>query len=114
MLKCERASFTPEIVKASPSWDIWSFGLVMVQLLLGKCMHLPNFEKADDAILKKLIAFDHKVLKQILDQVYQVAGLDAADLISKLLRKNPKDRPKNMEEVLNHQYFQVLTIYVNE
>lgn len=111
--KSERASFTPEIVKASPTWDIWSFGLVMVQLLLGKCMHLPNFEKADDAVLKKLIAFDNAVLKHILDRVYHVAGLDAADLISKLLRKNPRDRPKNMEEVLNHQYFQVLTIYVN-
>ena len=51
--------FAPGDCKADPSWDIWSFGLLMGQL----CLHqsrvlLPNFEEAQDAHLKNLHKFD--------------------------------------------------------
>ena len=51
--------FSPEDCVADPSWDIWSFGLLMGQL----CLHqsrvlLPNFEEAQDAHLKNLNKFD--------------------------------------------------------
>jgi len=104
--------FIAEKCKATPAWDMWGFGLLMVQLLLGRCMHLPNFEKADDAILKKLHCYDDDALRNICNHVNAVVGHDAADLIEMLLKKDPSERPQSMEEVLAHKYFQVLTIYI--
>jgi serine/threonine protein kinase len=91
-------SFNACSVVAHPSWDIWSFGLVMVQLLLGRCMALPNFEKAEDAILKKLHKYDDDSLGVICNQLKTVAGEEVADLVHKLLQKDPKLRPKSFGE----------------
>ena len=106
------ATFVAERCQATPQWDMWGFGLIMVQLLLGRCMLLPNFEKADDAILKKLHTFNDKTLDNICTLVSNTAGPDAANLIAKLLQKDPSRRPKSFIEVLEHDYFQALTIYV--
>ena len=47
--------FCPQKVVSDPTWDIWSFGLIMGQLVLGQSMVLmPNIEKATDAHLKNL------------------------------------------------------------
>jgi len=62
VIVCPRL-FAPEKCIASPAWDMWGFGLVMVQLLLGRCTSLPNFEKADDAILRNLYYYDESTLK---------------------------------------------------
>lgn len=104
--------FIAEKCQATPQWDMWGFGLVMVQLLLGRCMLLPNFEKAEDAILKKLHNYDGNQLRQICKQLNLVAGQEASDLVMKLLQKDPNLRPKSMEEILSHKYFEALTIYV--
>ena len=104
--------FVPERCEATPQWDMWGFGLLMVQLLLGRCMLLPNFEKAEDAILKKLHKHDANALRKICNQLTAVAGRDATDLVMSLLQRDPNLRPKSMEEILAHKYFQVLTIYV--
>ncbi len=107
-----RVYFVPERCEATRQWDMWGFGLLMVQLLLGRCIFLPNFEKAEDAVLKKLLNYDSKALQKICDELRAVAGNDASDLARLLLQKDPSLRPKSMEEVLAHKYFQVLTIYV--
>lgn len=106
------ATFAPEKCKATPQWDMWGFGLIMVQLLLGRSILLPNFETAEDAILKKLYSHDEETLRKICTQLNRVAGHDASDLVMLLLQKDPSLRPKSFEEVLAHKYFQVLTIYV--
>lgn len=60
----ESFEFNPEQCEATPSWDVWSFGLIMGQLVLGQSMVLlPNFEKASDAHLKKLYKYDDKALQ---------------------------------------------------
>ncbi len=56
--------FCPQECKASTSWDIWSFGLIMGQLVLGQSMVLmPNIEKATDAHLKNLHQYDDAAVK---------------------------------------------------
>lgn len=56
--------FRPSQCHASTSWDIWSFGLIMGQLVLGQSMVLlPNFEKAADAHLKNLHQYDDSAVK---------------------------------------------------
>lgn len=55
----ESLEFCPQECIASTSWDIWSFGLIMGQLVLGQSMVLlPNIEKASDAHLKNLHNYD--------------------------------------------------------
>lgn len=55
----ESLEFNPKQCIATTSWDIWSFGLIMGQLVLGQSMVLlPNFEKASDAHLKNLHQYD--------------------------------------------------------
>ena len=49
--------FAPEKVMASPAWDIWSFGLLMVELILGKTPLLPSFADSDDEFIRQLMLF---------------------------------------------------------
>lgn len=98
--------FSPTQCYASTTWDIWSFGLIMGQLVLGQSMVLlPNFEKATDAHLKNLHQYDVAAVRKISDAARRVSGDEAADLLSDLLQPLPEDRPQSMDEVLNHQYF---------
>mmetsp|Transcript_1125 Transcript_1125/g.2036 ORF Transcript_1125/g.2036 Transcript_1125/m.2036 type:complete len:1002 (-) Transcript_1125:6842-9847(-) len=103
-------AFSPERVQASVAWDMWGFGLIMTQLLLGNCMHLTTFEKAEDAIMKKLYCYDDIVLQRICNQLEKTVGKQASDLVNLLLQKDPTKRPPSMEDVLVHPYFQVLTV----
>jgi serine/threonine protein kinase/ankyrin repeat protein len=105
-----KITFSPERVEASVAWDMWGFGLIMTQLLLGQCMHLTNFEKAEDAVIKKLYRYDNIVLQKICNQIDSTVGSRAADLVYLLLQKDPTKRPRSMEDVLEHQYFQELTV----
>jgi len=75
-------------------------------------MHLTNFEKAEDAVMKKLQYFDDEALQNICNQLYNAVGKEATDMIYLLLQKDPSKRPQSMDEVLKHPYFESLTIYV--
>ena len=103
-------AFVPERCMATTQWDMWGFGLIMVQILMGRCMLLPNFEKADDAIMKNLFKYNQSTLKSICEQLERIAGADAAELAMKLLQKNPTRRPKSFEDILDHDYFKAITI----
>ncbi len=49
--------FAPEKVMASPAWDVWSFGLLMVELILGKTPLVPAFAGSDDEFVERLMMF---------------------------------------------------------
>jgi len=106
------ATFSPGGVQASVAWDMWGFGLIMTQLLLGRCINLTNFETPKDAVTKKLQHYDGKVLQAICNQILSTIGREAADIVYLLLQKDPAKRPKSMEDVLSSPYFEKLTIYV--
>ena len=113
MLKDDaKLSFHPERITTKVSWDMWGFGLIMVQLLTGRCTQLSNFEKAPDAVMKKLYIHDDIVLTSICEQLYNTVGKEAADLAMLLLQRDPVKRPISMNEVLQHPYFRSSTIYV--
>lgn len=97
--------FTPERCIASPSWDAWSFGLIMVQLLIGRCVYLPNFEKAEDALLYNLSSYNLSKLKKIHDQLQEAVGRSAADLVSRLLNPEAEERLSSFDEIMRHPYF---------
>jgi hypothetical protein len=102
--------FAPEEVRAHPTWDIFGFGLVMAQLLLGQSMVLlPNFERPEDAHLKRLYFYDQVALKKIVTAALKTSGLLAAELLEKCLQPFPENRPQSMELIMNDPFFQVKT-----
>ena len=98
--------FDPEHCVADPSWDIYLFGLVMGQLILGQSMVLlPNFEKAADAHLKNLNHFNYDQLLKIQVAAKKVTGRKASTLLGRCLQPAPEDRPRSMSEILKDPYF---------
>uniref|UniRef100_A0A7S1BXE3 Protein kinase domain-containing protein n=1 Tax=Corethron hystrix TaxID=216773 RepID=A0A7S1BXE3_9STRA len=98
--------FAPERCIASAAWDVWSFGLIMGQLLLGRNVNLlPNSEKSEEALMRNLYFYDKSAAKKIRESVRESAGEQAGDLISRLLHPAPEMRPSTMTKVLRHKYF---------
>ena len=113
------AYMPPELVKVEnkePVWvsgavahasiDVWSFGVIMYQLVTEK-VHLWGdggvdwYDQLDKAGLKKLANWDSGDVKEKLAHVN--AG-PARDLLTKLLNKKPDKRP-SMDEVLEDAFF---------
>ena len=100
--------FAPEEVRAHPTWDIFSFGLIMAQLLLGQSMVLlPNFERPEDAHLRRLYHYDTVALEKIVAAALKTSGLLAAELLEKCLQPFPENRPQSMESIINDPFFQI-------
>ena len=78
--------------------DVWSAGIIMYYLLIGKkpftTFYLDDLDYNFDEILEKEVSFPEDII--ISEQ--------AQDLIKKLLNKNPKERIK-LEEILEHDFF---------
>lgn len=89
--------------KVHTSWDIWGLGLIMVQLFLGSCPYVPNFEKSEDALLRNLQHFNCSILQTITDHIAEI-NEDAADLVGKLMQPDPLKRP-DIKEIQKHRYF---------
>ena len=70
-----------------------------------KVQDLPNFEKAEDALLHNLSEFDESKLKKVIALMDKAVGPSAADLVSQLLHPRPENRLSSFEKILDHQYF---------
>uniref|UniRef100_A0A7S1G3W0 Protein kinase domain-containing protein n=1 Tax=Corethron hystrix TaxID=216773 RepID=A0A7S1G3W0_9STRA len=104
--KKQKLKFSPEKCIASPVWDVWSFGLLMAQLILGRSTDLPSFDKnEEEENLYKLYAFKSPSMLRVTEEVRKVAGDNAADLISKMLHPSPEHRMSTMSKALQHKYF---------
>jgi len=97
--------FAPEKVMSSPSWDVWSFGLLMAELILGRTPLLPCFADSDDDFVEKLTLFEDMQVATIREEVRESAGDLAADLVARLLHPKPQERIESMAKVLQHKYF---------
>jgi len=97
--------FVPEKVMASPIWDIWGVGLIMAQLLLGKTKLLPCNADTDEEFLEAIVEFDDIKVSAISEEVREVAGDLAADLVARLLHPKPQQRIGTVSKMLQHKYF---------
>lgn len=86
----------PEVIKQTghdKSVDVWCIGALIFELLTGNC----PFNGMTDSIL-----YDH-ILKNKIDWPKDI-NLEAKDLISKILRTEPKDR-LSLNDMLKHPFF---------
>ena len=73
--------------------DIWSIGVLMFELLFG---YTPFNDKNTQELYKNIETLNIKLLNGISPL--------AKDLIEKILKLNPQERP-SLEDILNHQWF---------
>ena len=93
------------LLPASESIDIWSYGILFFTLCTGNSLYKVN--RDDDlcepsAVLMAATTTDEQLRDLILRRVHDPI---ASDLLQNLLRKNPEDRPSSMEKVLEHSFF---------
>ncbi len=93
-----------DLVEASPSLDLWSFGIFLFQLLTGASLFKANRDDDLDGpeAMHELAEWDNFKKPEKLKNV---ADGTARDLLSKLLSVKASERPKSMVEVLEHSFF---------
>jgi hypothetical protein len=101
-----------DLIEASPAIDIWSFGVLLYNLCTEQSL-LP-VDRADDladaeSMSKAATWTDNELERKI--RCANIIGSDVVeakvvkDLLCKLLRVNPQDRPKSMSDVLGDPLF---------
>lgn len=97
-------------VLVDPSIDIWGFGRLAYDVLVGHPL-IPFDRNKDTAhdqkALLKIMHWSALDLVEARSQLRQV-GLpeSGVDLIAKCLAKDPKARPSNMDEILGSMFFE--------
>jgi serine/threonine protein kinase len=98
-----------ETYPVSPGIDIWAFGKLMFEVLVGKPLIPRDTEKHirnDHRYLTILGCWNEDDLVQAVSMMEDTGnGTLAADLISHCLCKRPEQRPQSMEEVLSHPFW---------
>ena len=96
-------------ITASSSLDIWAFGRLMYEVLVGRPLMPLDFHEDVKQDQKYLYCLGNWNQDNLIDIVTSIEdsgnGTLAADLISHCLGKRPELRPKSMEEVLSHPYW---------
>jgi hypothetical protein len=95
---------------ADPSFDMWSFGVLLYLLITGQTLFNNNQEdNLDDQDLIRLCNWTDGDLQAALRKVHSPRGGKyqplGRDLLENLLRPDASKRPKTMDEVLDHPFF---------
>ena len=109
-----KSSDDSETVLASEQFEFWYFGLLLLQLLSSNAPTLWQCDQADDI----LEAFDLRSLAYLWDSLkLQRIGKSlkqgdkrwaaAADLALWCLQANASRRPRNMQQIFMHKFFDV-------
>jgi serine/threonine protein kinase len=100
---------------ADPSIDIWSFGQVCYESLVGK--PLVEFDRTkspsnDVASLLQIMEWDQSNMERVFTELLE-SGIEesGAELITSCLFPKPQDRPANMDEILEHRFWRDMRKY---
>lgn len=98
-----------ETLTARPSIDIWAFGQVCYESLMGRPLVEYDRMKSpseDVAALLQIMEWDQSNMQHVFSDLLE-SGIEesGADMITSCLFPNPVDRPASMQEVLDHPFW---------
>ena len=107
-----QASGQPELVVASENFDIWYFGLLLLQLSTKNAPTVWRSDQADniteESDMHSLAYYWDVVKLNIIGRMMKKADqkwVPAADLVLYCLQANAARRPQSMEQVFQHKLF---------
>ncbi|KAG7368774.1 ankyrin repeat domain protein [Nitzschia inconspicua] len=107
-------SFVENLI-ALPSIDIWAFGQVCYEALMGR--PLVEYDRTkrpseDVAALLQIMEWDQSNMQSVFSDLLE-SGIEesGADMITSCLFPNPEDRPASMQEVLDHPFWMDMKKY---
>jgi serine/threonine protein kinase len=90
-----------ELVPASYTHDVWSFGIVLYQLFTGcSFFHADNNDNIDEEQMKELFNFTEEFKQKKLSRI---TDLIARNLIAQMLSKDTTKRP-TMARIMKHPF----------
>ncbi|GMI02499.1 hypothetical protein TrST_g7336, partial [Triparma strigata] len=93
-----------ELIRSSPQYDMWSFGVMLYFMCTGH--QLFKSDRDDDLTtvdgLIHLAGWSDDALEEKLKDVDDEA---AKEVLKALLKPNVEDRPKDMKEVMDYEFF---------
>jgi len=106
---------TFQSIQANPSIDIWAFGKLAYETLVGEPLvpFNPSLPAHEDALsLLEIVEWDQSCLKRVFTGLL-VSGVteSCAELITSCLFPNPKDRPVSMEAILQDPFWSDMRQY---
>ena len=92
-------------VESSAAFDMWSLGTVLFTLVTGSQLFKVNRDDDlnDGEAMEALMSWDEK--KHLPKLLGSIENPPVKDLLIRLLARSPEDRPKDIEEVLQHDFF---------
>jgi serine/threonine protein kinase len=100
---------------ADPSLDIWAFGKLAYEALVG--LPLVEFDEtkrpSEDVVsLLEVMEWDQTNMKDVFTLLLDCGITESgADLITSCLFPRPEDRPRSIEEILSNQFWKEMRQY---
>ena len=98
------------IVKANVGIDIWAFGLLLYYLYTGQPLLPVNRDDdlADAESMMRAASWSDRELERKIEAMHVMGETNVdslKELLKKILKVNPADRPISMEDILDHPFF---------
>ncbi len=104
-----------QTVEATPSFDIWAFGKLAYETLVGRPLvdFDPTKKLMDDvASLLEILEWDQSSMKRIFTDLLNSGVTDScAELVTSCLFPRPEDRPASMDVILNDPFWKDMRQY---
>jgi len=100
------ASLAPSL-KAEPAVDIWAFGKLMYEILVGESL-FGDFSERDDLVhaSKCILTWNDGHLREVSNKLFEERiGSTGVDLISCCLRPTKSARTRSMSDILQHPFW---------
>lgn len=105
----DNSAVTFQVVNATPSMDVWAFGKLAYESLVGKPLveFDPTKKLTDDVVsLLELLEWDQSNMKRIFTELLESGVTDScAELVTSCLFPRPEDRPASMDVILEDSFW---------
>jgi serine/threonine protein kinase len=109
------SSISFRVVEATPSIDVWAFGKLAFEALVGKPLveFHPSKNTTDDVVsLLEILEWDQDSMKRVFTCLLDAGVTEScAELVTSCLFPSPEDRPADMDVILEDPFWKDMRQY---